>query len=271
VARKRHPPSSTPNPSPTAEDLRGERLQKLLAAAGLGSRREIEHWIAAGRVSVAGRIAKLGDRARPSETVCLDGKPLPRLPEPSRPPRVLLYHKPVGEIVTRSDPGGRQTVFAHLPAMRGAKWTAIGRLDVNTSGLLLMTDSGELANRLMHPRYGAEREYAVRALGRLGPAERRALLTGVELADGRAAFERLETSAEGEGGAGANRWYRVSLREGRNREVRRLFEAVGMRVNRLVRIRFGPVTLPRDLQAGRWRELEADEVERLLRHVGLRQ
>lgn len=176
-------------------------------------------------------------------------------------PRVLLYHKPVGELVTRHDPGGRPTVFARLPAVRGGKWAAVGRLDMNTSGLLLFTDSGELANRMMHPRFGMLREYAVRALGRFGPAERRRLLQGVELDDGRAAFERINAH---EGDTGANRWYGVALREGRNREVRRLFEAVGLRVSRLVRTGFGPVRLPRDLEPGQWRELDPRRVRELL-------
>ena len=175
--------------------------------------------------------------------------------------RVILYHKPVGELVTRSDPGGRPTVFARLPPVRGGKWAAVGRLDFNTSGLLLLTDSGELANRLMHPRFEVLREYAVRALGRFGPDERRRLLTGVELEDGKAAFERIDVQG---GDKGANRWYRVALREGRNREVRRLFEAVGLRVNRLVRTGYGPVYLPRDLEPGQWRELEPRRVGELL-------
>ena len=190
----------------------------------------------------------------------MDGQPTVFRAAPDL-PRVLLYHKPVGELVTRSDPGGRRTVFERLPAVRGGKWAAVGRLDINTSGLLLFTDSGELANRLMHPRFGMLREYAVRVLGRLGAAERRRLLEGVELDDGRGAFERIE--AHGDDG-GANRWYRVALREGRNREVRRLFEAVGLRVSRLVRTGFGPVSLPRDLEPGRWRELEPQPVREML-------
>jgi len=185
-------------------------------------------------------------------------------------PRVLQYHKPIGELVTRSDPGGRPTVFTRLPLLRVARWNAIGRLDINTSGLLLLTDSGELANRMMHPRYGVAREYAVRAWGRLGAGERRALLAGVELDDGPAAFESLESAGPVAGEPGANRWYRVTLREGRNREVRRLFEAVGLRVSRLIRTRFGPIELPKDLTPGHWRELEPARVQELMRHVGLR-
>jgi 23S rRNA pseudouridine2605 synthase len=177
----------------------------------------------------------------------VDGKPVEG-PKPGN-PRVLLYHKPVGELVTRSDPRGRRTVFDALPAGR---WVAVGRLDINSSGLLLLTDSGELANRLMHPRYGFEREYAARIRGELKPEERKQLLAGIELDGELARFERIVEHREGEG---SNRWYRVVLKEGRNREVRRLFEAFGHPVSRLVRLRYGPIELPGDLAAGRWREL----------------
>jgi 23S rRNA pseudouridine2605 synthase len=211
-------------------------------------------------VSVDGRVAELGDRAGPSDKVCVDGRPV-SLRAPDAPARVILYHKPVGELVTRRDPGGRPTVFGRLPPLKHGKWAAVGRLDLNTSGLLLFTDSGELAHRLMHPRFGMLREYAVRALGRLGPSERRRLLEGVELEDGLAALERIDGQP---GDSSANRWYRVALREGRNREVRRLFEAVGMRVNRLIRTAYGPVQLPRDLEPGHWRELEPRRVRELL-------
>jgi 23S rRNA pseudouridine2605 synthase len=176
---------------------------------------------------------------------------------------VLLYHKPVGELVTRSDPEGRPTVFSRLPAGR---WVAVGRLDINSSGLLLFTDSGELANRLMHPRYEIEREYAARVQGRLGPEALEKLKLGVQLEDGIAAFTSIEFMEKREGAKGTNRWYRVVVREGRNREVRRLFEAVGARVSRLVRVRYGPVELPRDLPPGRWRELAARPLQGLLRH-----
>jgi 23S rRNA pseudouridine2605 synthase len=222
-------------------------LQKLLAAAGLGSRREIEGWIAAGRVRVNGAVAELGARALPSDEISVDGKPVSRPVAQS--PRVLLYHKPVGELVTRSDPQGRRTVFAALPPGR---WVAVGRLDLNSSGLLLLTDSGELANRLMHPRYGLEREYAARVRGELAADEKKQLLEGIAVDGEPARFERIETYREGEG---SNRWYRVILKEGRNREVRRLFEALGHPVSRLVRLRYGPVDLPSDLAPGRWREL----------------
>lgn len=222
-------------------------MQKLLAAAGLGSRREIETWIEAGRVTVNGNVAKLGDRAGPGDRVLVDDRPVE--PSRSQAPRVLLYHKPVGELVTRSDPQGRRTVFDALPAGR---WVAVGRLDLNSSGLLLLTDSGDLANRLMHPRYGLEREYMARIRGALQPAEERKLLQGIPLEGVRAAFESVRSDRAS---GGTNRWYRVVLKEGRNREVRRLFEAVGHAVSRLVRVRYGPVELPADLAPGRWREM----------------
>jgi 23S rRNA pseudouridine2605 synthase len=254
----RRPPSS---PKPPTSPPQAERLQKLLAAAGLGSRREIEGWIAAGRIRVNGATAKLGDKAGPADAIELDGRKV-QLRAAAAQPRVLLYHKPEGEMVTRSDPGGRPTVFARLPAIPGGKWVAVGRLDINTAGLLLLTDSGELANRLMHPRYEVEREYAVRVLGELKPDERHRLLEGVALEDGTGRFDRLEPSSAAEG---ANRWYRVVLREGRNREVRRLFEAVGRKVSRLLRVRYGPISLPRELRPGRWIELDAQSVASIVK------
>lgn len=219
----------------------------MLAAAGLGSRREIETWIEAGRVSVNGKVAKLGDRAAPSDAILVDGKAVARPSD--APPRVLLYHKPVGQLVTRSDPQGRATVFEQLPPGR---WVAVGRLDLNSSGLLLLTDSGGLANRLMHPRYGLEREYVARIRGALQPAEERKLVQGIPLDGVPAKFESVRSDRASEG---TNRWYRVVLKEGRNREVRRLFEAVGHPVSRLVRVRYGPLELPADLAPGRWIEL----------------
>lgn len=212
----------------------------------MGSRREIESWIAAGRVTLNGRPAKLGDRASPGDAILVDGKPVGA--RPAAAPRVLLYHKPTGELVTRSDPEGRRTVFSQLPPGR---WVSIGRLDLNSSGLLLFTDSGDLANRLMHPRYGLEREYHARVRGALNPRETEQLLQGLPLDGAPARFERIEALR----GEGANRWYRVVLREGRNREVRRLFEALGHAVSRLQRVRYGPIALPSDLAPGRWREL----------------
>jgi len=214
--------------------------------------------MSAGRITFRGNTAKLGDRALPGDEILLDDKPV-RLAAPARLPRVLLYHKPVGELVTRSDPAGRPTVFSRLS---GGRWIAVGRLDINTSGLLLFTDSGALANALMHPRYGIEREYAVRVHGALSTAELEKLKTGIELQDGRAAFDRI--SPEHREAAGTNRWYRVVLREGRKREVRRLFEALGRQVSRLIRVRYGPLELPSDLPAGQWRECPARLVQGLL-------
>lgn len=208
-----------------------------------------------------GAPAKLGERAGPGDRVELDGKPL-TFGTPGATPRVLLYHKPEGELVTRADPEGRPTVFGRLPPIPGGKWVAVGRLDINSAGLLLFTNSGELANRLMHPRYEVEREYAVRVLGALNPEESARLLQGVRLPDGIGRFERLAPSGAAEG---ANRWYRVVLREGRNREVRRLFEAVGRKVSRLLRVRYGPVELPRELRPGHWTELGPETVTRIVK------
>ena len=236
--------SGTARPAPTAE-----RVQKVLAAAGLGSRRQLEQWIAAGRVSVNGVVVALGARAGPADDIRVDGKPVQR--SEAGKPRVLLYHKPVGELVTRSDPQGRRTVFEALPPGR---WVAVGRLDLNSSGLLLLTDSGELANRLMHPRFGLEREYAARIRGELRPDEKKQLLEGVAIDDGPPG--RFESIVPDRNNEGSNRWYRVVLKEGRNREVRRLFEALGHPVSRLVRLRYGPIALPPDLAPGGWRELE---------------
>jgi 23S rRNA pseudouridine2605 synthase len=199
-------------------------------------------------VTLNGQVAKLGDRAAASDSILVDGKAV-RTPEKAS-PRVLLYHKPVGELVTRSDPEGRRTVFASLPPGR---WIAVGRLDLNSSGLLLLTDSGELANRLMHPRYGLEREYLARVKGELNAAELTRLRQGILLDGVPARFERIDSDRQGEG---VNRWYRVVLQEGRNREVRRLFEALGHPVSRLSRVRYGPVELPPDLAPGKWRELD---------------
>jgi 23S rRNA pseudouridine2605 synthase len=234
-----------------------QKLQKLLACCGMGSRREMEEWIAAGRVRVNGTPAQLGQRVGPSDRVEVDGRPL-RVPRAEQ-PRVLLYHKPAGEIVSRHDPGGRPTVFDRLPPLKEAKWIAVGRLDFNTEGLLVLTTSGELANRLMHPSADLEREYSVRVLGEITLGQLKQLHEGIELADGPARFESVEDA----GGRGANRWYRVTLKEGRNREVRRMFEALGFTVSRLIRVRFGPIGLPPTLRRGRYRELSPEEVRRL--------
>ncbi len=241
---------------PRVPDDDAPKLHKLLADAGIGSRREMEELIVAGRVSVNGQPAHVGQRIGPNDQIRVNGRPINRrLPVRKQAPKVLLYHKPPGEICSRDDPGQRSTVFERLPRLKGARWVAVGRLDFNTEGLLVFTTSGDVANKLMHPRYGWEREYAVRILGRIDDALREKLLEGVQLEDGPAAFSALDDV----GGDGANHWYRVVIAEGRNREVRRIFEAVGLTVSRLVRIRFGPIGLPRGLARGRWVELgEAD-------------
>lgn len=241
------------------------RLQKLLAAAGIGSRRQVEQWITEGRLTVAGRMAKLGDRAAAGDEIRLDGRRLELGPPQPAAPQVLLYHKPAGEVTTRRDPQHRPTVFDRLPAPRRGRWIVVGRLDVNTSGLLLFTTDGELAHRLMHPSSRMEREYRVRVRGRPGKDTLSRLLGGVPLDDGPAAFDRIsdEPSPPGEPGT-RNASYRVVLHEGRNREVRRLWEAVGHEVSRLLRIRYGPVELPRDLRPGQWRLLDEPLLARLL-------
>jgi len=242
-----------------------ERLHKALAAAGFGSRREMEEWIQAGRVNVNGMPAEVGQLVAPGDRVKVNGKLINLHLSASRLPRVLLYYKPEGEIVSQDDPEGRVTVFDNLPRMRGGRWIAVGRLDINTSGLLLFTTSGELANRLMHPRYEIIREYAVRTLGEIDEAARQALLDGVPLEDGLARFTTLVDG----GGQGANHWYRVSLHEGRNREVRRMFQAVGVTVSRLMRVRYGPLNLPSSLRRGKSMELSERDVVALLEAVGM--
>ncbi len=234
------------------------KLHKVLADAGLGSRRDMEELIVAGRVTVNGLPAHIGQRIGGNDQIRVNGRALARRAGP-QPARVLLYHKPAGEITSRDDPGQRATVFERLPRLKGARWVSVGRLDFNTEGLLVFTTSGELANRLMHPRYGWEREYAVRILGRIDDEICKKLLEGVQLEDGPASFLRIEDA----GGDGANHWYRVVIAEGRNREVRRIFDAVGLTVSRLVRIRFGPIALPRNLSRGRWVELTEGEVSSL--------
>ena len=220
-----------------------EKLQKVLARAGHGSRREIESIIEAGRVSVDGKIAKLGDRVEvtPGLKIRIDGHLISVRESAEQICRVLAYYKPEGELCTRNDPEGRPTVFDRLPKLRGARWIAVGRLDVNTCGLLLFTTDGELANRLMHPSREVEREYAVRVFGQVDDAKLRDLSRGVQLEDGPAAFKTIKFS----GGEGINQWYNVTLTEGRNREVRRLWEAVGVQVSRLIRVRYGDIPLPK--------------------------
>lgn len=257
-------PASPARPSasrqaPKAEaDLGSEKLHKALARSGHGSRRELEEWIVAGRISVNGKPAHVGQRVSARDRIKVNGK-LVSLRFAPRLPRVLLYHKPEGEIVTRDDPQGRPSVFDRLPQLRSGRWVAVGRLDFNTSGLLIFTTSGELANRLMHPRYAVEREYAVRLHGALSEAQKSELTSGVALDDGVA---RLDAVEEG-GGEGANRWYRVILSEGRNREVRRLFEALGLTVSRLMRVRYGPIALPPRLKRGMCQELGEHELRAL--------
>ena len=239
-----------------------ERIQKVLANAGLGSRRQIEAWIEAGRIRVNGRPARTGQPLEGGERITIDGKPV-RVGT-SRTVRNIIYNKPAGEICTRDDPEGRPTVFDRLPRLRGARWIAVGRLDINTTGLLMFTTDGELANSLMHPSSEIERRYSVRVLGEASPDTISKLQTGVKLEDGPARFESVEPA----GGQGANRWYRVSIREGRNREVRRLWEAVGITVSRLIRTGYGPVDLGPRLEQGRFRDLEQEELAAVYQSVG---
>jgi len=234
-----------------------ERIQKLLANAGLGSRREIEQWIRAGRVSVDGRTAQLGDRAAADADIRLDGRALAPAAPAAR--AVLVYNKPLGEVTTRRDPQGRPTVFDRLPPAPSGRWVVIGRLDVNTTGLLLFTTDGALAHRLMHPSAEVEREYLVRVHGRPAPEAIRKLRQGLPLEDGLARFDRIEPG----GHSDSHSWYRVTLREGRNREVRRLWQAAGFEVSRLTRLRYGPVRLPDDLRAGHWRLMSPAEAQLL--------
>ncbi len=243
----------------------GEKLQKVLARMGLGSRREVESWIQAGRVSVNGEPATLGCRIDSLDQVSVDGRPLRRDLASEVTRRVLIYNKPEGEVCTRDDPEGRPTVFAQLPRLKQGRWINIGRLDINTSGLLLFTTDGELANRLMHPSYQMDREYAVRVMGEVDEEMLERLKEGVMLDDGPARFTDVVSS----GGEGINRWYHVCLMEGRNREVRRLWESQGVRVNRLKRVRFGPVFLGAEVPVGRYREMKQNEIDTLSAEVGL--
>ncbi|MBW7931773.1 MAG: pseudouridine synthase [Gammaproteobacteria bacterium] len=243
-----------------------ERLQKFLAGTGLGSRREIEQWISAGRLQVNGKPAVLGQKVSGMERITLDGRLL-RGGGRQRPakPRILLYHKPVGEVCTRTDPQGRPTVFDRLPPLATARWISVGRLDIDTSGLLVFVTDGELAHVLMHPSGGFEREYAARIRGEVNAQMLEQLCAGLELEDGPARFASVDV----EGGSGSNRWYRVVVAEGRNRIVRRLWEAVGCQVSRLIRVRFGPLALPRHLARGRWLEMNPHQVADLYAAAGL--
>ncbi len=240
------------------------KLHKVLAQAGLGSRLEMEQMIVEGRISVNNQPAHVGQRVQFGDQVKVNGKPIRLRIEPA-PVRVLAYHKPTGEVVTHDDPQNRPTVFRKLPRLQQGKWQSVGRLDLNTEGLLLLTSSGDLANKLMHPRFGLQREYAVRVLGPLSDDERQSLLDGVQLEDGPAAFGSIEDG----GGEGANRWYRVTISEGRNREVRRMFEAVGHAVSRLIRIRYGAMVLPRGLKRGAWMELDEHDIRALMQAAGM--
>lgn len=245
-----------------------EKLQKLLARAGFGSRRELETWIASGRITVNGKLATLGDRVASSDKICVDGKNISatRLAGPRV--RVLLYNKPIGEICTRSDPEGRPTIFEHLPALEKGRWIAVGRLDINTSGLLILTSDGELANRLMHPSAQIDREYLVRVMGAVDADTLQRLREGVQLDDGMARFTDVGLLHK-EDSESINRWYCCTLMEGRNREVRRLWESQGLRVSRLKRVRFGPVSLASKLPEGRWQELKPGEMAILYQEAGL--
>jgi 23S rRNA pseudouridine2605 synthase len=242
-----------------------QRLHKVLASCGFGSRRAMEEMILAGRITVNREPADVGQKVSPGDEVRINGELVRvRFAEPRA--RVLMYHKPTGEIVTRDDPEGRPTVFEKLPNIGNGKWIAIGRLDFNTEGLLLFTNSGELANRMMHPRYEVEREYAVRVIGLLTPEQQQALLNGITLEDGPAKVEKIEDG----GGEGTNHWYRVVVKEGRNREVRRLFEALGLAVSRLIRTRFGTLAMPPRLLRGQTQELPPDEANAVLAAAGMR-
>jgi 23S rRNA pseudouridine2605 synthase len=243
-----------------------ERLQKVLARTGLGSRRHMEELIRGGRVKVNGKIADLGQKVSGGERILIDGKPVKIGPEAPVGAEVILYHKPVGEVCSRGDPEGRTTVFSHLPRPRAGRWIGVGRLDISTAGLLLFTTDGELAHRLMHPSQEIEREYAVRVLGEVSDNVLERLTRGVELEDGVARFTAIEEA----GGSGANRWYHVIIKEGRNREVRRLWESQGLTVSRLSRVRFGPVLLERGLRPGKSRPLTARELQQLYRAAGLK-
>lgn len=237
-----------------------QRLQKLIAAAGLGSRRAVEQWIHDGRITLNGQPAKLGDRASPGDEVCLDGRPLVLGATEATPRRVLIYHKPIGEVTTRSDPQRRPTVFESLPKLDSGRWISVGRLDVMTSGLLLFTTDGALAHRLMHPSGEVEREYLVKVQGSPAFETLARLRDGVQLDDGPARFDHLKQ----ESADAASTTFRVVLHEGRNREVRRLWSAVGHEVVKLARLRYGPIELPRDLPAGRWRDAPTQLIDRLV-------
>lgn len=244
-----------------------ERLQKVLAGAGVGSRREIEQWIKAGRITINGKVATLGQKVSGREKILVDGRPVPALRKTRPSPRVIAYHKPSGEVCTRSDPEGRPTIFDQLPPIQGSRWINVGRLDLATSGLLLLTTDGSLANALMHPSREIEREYAVRVQGTVSDATLERVRAGIELEDGRAKFDRVERT----GGDGSNQWFSVVVSEGRNRLVRRVWESVECRVSRLIRVRYGPIELSRALRPGHHRPLREKDLEALYEAAGLRE
>lgn len=243
-----------------------EKLQKVLARVGLGSRRYMEEVIAAGRVSINGKVAQVGERIEPADELRIDGRKVQFQIEDEIRRRVLIYYKPEGEICSRNDPESRPTVFEQLPSIPGDRWVMVGRLDINSSGLLLFTNDGELANRLMHPSNEIEREYAVRVMGEVTPQIKKNMTQGVVLDDGPAKFESFSEI----GGEGINRWYQVVVKEGRNREVRRIFESQGLKVSRLLRTRYGTVILPRELRTGRWIELDKNDIDNLTKSVELK-
>lgn len=242
-----------------------ERIQKVLARAGYGSRRQLEELIKAGKVMINGEPAKLGDQLNEGDNVRLDGKPVSAKRLWQQPQQVLIYNKPVGEVCTRRDPEGRRTIFQSLPTPEQGRWVSVGRLDINTSGLIILTTDGELANRLMHPSNEMDREYAVRVLGEVSPEIMQTLRDGVELEDGKAKFNDIHDS----GGEGANHWYHVVIQEGRNREVRRLWESQGIQVSRLMRVRYGPIIIPSQLKMGKWMALSGQDMAVLYEEVDL--
>jgi 23S rRNA pseudouridine2605 synthase len=262
MARKPRKGPATEKPA-KPETRAGEKLQKVLARTGLGSRREMERWIEQGRVAVNGKAASLGDRVDDRANIAVDGKALAR--EPAQQARCILYHKPTGEVCTRSDPQGRRTVFQSLPKLKSGRWISIGRLDFNTSGLLLFTTDGELANALMHPSSNIEREYMVRVMGNVQEDMLQRMIEGVMLEDGVARFADIQDG----GGDGINHWFYVVLMEGRNREVRRLWESQGLTVSRLKRVRYGEVFIPSRVKQGQWVELEMKEIKSLYRMAEL--
>jgi 23S rRNA pseudouridine2605 synthase len=263
MAKRPEKPDTPAAVDPAAKKVSGEKLQKVLARTGLGSRREMERWIQERRVTVDGKLATLGDRVDERSRITVDGKPLKAAPAEET--RCILYHKPTGEVCTRSDPQGRRTVFASLPKLHSGRWISIGRLDYNTSGLLLFTTDGELANALMHPSANIEREYMVRVMGEVDPEMLKRMTEGVMLEDGVARFTDIQDG----GGDGINRWFYVVVMEGRNREVRRLWESQGLTVSRLKRVRYGEVFIPSRVKQGQWTELPRKEVKGLYRMGGL--